>query len=111
MHEHDSLFTFPPPDVIAKVIKILRELIARGPDLIGQSLVPYYKYVLPVLNLFCCQFTNLDGQTDYGQRHEDGRQIANLCADITALFEIHGGPDAFFNIKYMIPTYESCVYS
>jgi hypothetical protein len=25
------------------------------------------------------------------------------------LFEIHGGEDAFINIKYMIPTYESCV--
>lgn len=25
------------------------------------------------------------------------------------MFEIHGGEDAFINIKYMIPTYESCV--
>ncbi|PFH34046.1 hypothetical protein BESB_071980 [Besnoitia besnoiti] len=25
------------------------------------------------------------------------------------IFEINGGPDAFINIKYMIPTYESCV--
>ena len=25
------------------------------------------------------------------------------------LLEIHGGEDAFINIKYMIPTYESCV--
>jgi len=24
-------------------------------------------------------------------------------------FEMHGGDDAFINIKYMIPTYESCV--
>jgi hypothetical protein len=25
------------------------------------------------------------------------------------MFETHGGEDAFINIKYMIPTYESCV--
>ena len=25
------------------------------------------------------------------------------------LLEMHGGEDAFINIKYMIPTYESCV--
>jgi len=25
------------------------------------------------------------------------------------MFEKHGGEDAFINIKYMIPTYESCV--
>jgi len=24
-------------------------------------------------------------------------------------FELNGGKDAFINIKYMIPTYESCV--
>ena len=24
--------------------------------------------------------------------------------------ELNGGDDAFINIKYMIPTYESCVY-
>ena len=28
---------------------------------------------------------------------------------VQELFEIHGGEDAFLNIKYMIPTYESCV--
>ena len=27
----------------------------------------------------------------------------------TLVTEIHGGEDAFINIKYMIPTYESCV--
>jgi hypothetical protein len=25
------------------------------------------------------------------------------------LFEAKGGDDAFINIKYMIPTYESCI--
>jgi hypothetical protein len=26
------------------------------------------------------------------------------------LFEKHGGEDAYINIKYMIPTYESCMF-
>ena len=26
-------------------------------------------------------------------------------------FEMHGGDDAFINIKYMIPTYESAMFN
>ena len=29
--------------------------------------------------------------------------------EYTSFLEMHGGEDAFINIKYMIPTYESCV--
>jgi hypothetical protein len=32
-----------------------------------------------------------------------------LIQQTLELFEMNGGEDAFINIKYMIPTYESCV--
>lgn len=32
-----------------------------------------------------------------------------LISETLALFEQRGGEDAFINIKYMVPTYESCV--
>ena len=33
----------------------------------------------------------------------------SLPQETLELLEMHGGEDAFINIKYMIPTYESCV--
>ena len=39
------------PDVIATVLKVLQELVVSG-DMIGEALVPYYRQILPVLNIF-----------------------------------------------------------
>lgn len=46
--------------VIVKVLKVLQALVTcdQGPDgqgLIGQALVPYYRQILPVLNIFIRQ--------------------------------------------------------
>ena len=37
------------------------------------------------------------------------KTLGDLIVETLEMFEIHGGEDAFINIKYMIPTYESCV--
>ena len=37
--------------------------------------------------------------------------IGDLLNQTLELMEVTGGEDAFINIKYMIPTYESYVYS
>lgn len=44
---------------------------------------------------------------DYGQRKRNN--LGDLIEETLELFEINGGEDAFINIKYMIPTYESHV--
>jgi len=36
-------------------------------------------------------------------------QIGELINETLEMLEMHGGPDAYINIKYMIPTYESCM--
>lgn len=46
--------------MIVKVLKVLQALVTcdQGPDgqgLIGQALVPYYRQILPVLNIFIRQ--------------------------------------------------------
>ena len=71
------------------------------------QLVPYYRQILPVFNLFCTKHVNLGDQMDYGQRK--GNNLAELIEETLQLFEKFGGPDAFINIKYMVPTYQSCV--
>jgi hypothetical protein len=44
---------------------------------------------------------------DYSQRKREN--LGELIQETLELFETTGGEDAFINIKYMIPTYESCV--
>jgi hypothetical protein len=94
------------PDVIATVLKVLQELVISG-DMIGEALVPYYRQILPVLNIFRQCNINLGDKIDYAQRKRG--TLGDLIGETLEIFEKHGGEDAFINIKYMIPTYESCV--
>ncbi len=55
----------------------------------------------------CVCHRNLGDGIDYGQRNY--ACLGELIADTLALFEQKGGDDAFINIKYMVPTYESSV--
>lgn len=60
-----------------------------------------------MLNLFKTCNANLGDKIDYSQRKS--LNLGDLIQQTLELFETHGGEDAFINIKYMIPTYESCV--
>ena len=60
---------------------------------------------LCLLPVSCAENTG-DG-IDYGQRKRDN--LGELINETLEKLEIHGGEDAFINIKYMIPTYESVV--
>lgn len=44
---------------------------------------------------------------DYAQQRDEN--IGDLVQQTLEILERHGGEDAFINIKYMIPTYESCM--
>lgn len=94
------------PDVIATTLHILQALVSCS-DTIGEALVPYYRQILPIMNLFKTRNMNQGDRIDYSQRK--GQNLGDLIVQTLELFEGHGGDDAFINIKYMIPTYESCV--
>merc|ERR1712129_673159 len=94
------------PQVICTVLKILQQMVVSG-DMIGEALVPYYRQILPVYNIFKNRNLNLGDGIDYSQQKR--KTLGDLITETLELFEIHGGEDAFINIKYMIPTYESCV--
>lgn len=94
------------PEIIAITLKILQALVTCS-DTIGEALVPYYRQILPVMNLFKQSNSNLGDKIDYSQRK--GLNMGDLIQNTLEMFETHGGEDAFINIKYMIPTYESCV--
>lgn len=94
------------PEIICSVLKVLQQLVVTG-ELIGEALVPYYRQILPCLGLFKGKNKNMGDQIEYGQRNR--MNMGDLIEETLQLLEVHGGPDAFINIKYIIPTYESCV--
>ncbi|CAD5113221.1 DgyrCDS2404 [Dimorphilus gyrociliatus] len=92
--------------VICTTLKILQHLIVSG-DMVGEALVPYYRQLLPILNLFKGKNINVGDKIDYSQQKREN--LGDLIQETLEAFEQHGGEDSFINIKYMIPTYESTV--
>lgn len=93
-------------EVMCTTLKVLQQLVTSG-EMIGEALVPYYRQILPIFNIFKNMNLSIGDGIDYSQRKR--LNIGDLIQETLELFEIHGGEDAFINIKYMIPVYESCV--
>lgn len=52
---------------------------------------------------------NLGDSIEYSQRTKSN--LGDLINETLELLERYGGEDAFINIKYMVPTYESVVFT
>ncbi|RHY03852.1 hypothetical protein DYB25_011447 [Aphanomyces astaci] len=81
------------PTIMCIQMKVLQKLVLTCPYA-GEALVPYYRQILTIFNLFATK------------RDEN---IGDLIIETLYILERHGGEDAFVNIKYMVPTYESCM--
>lgn len=93
-------------EIVCEMLKVLQKLVVSG-EMIGEALVPYYRQILPVFNLLKNKNINIGDHIDYSQQKR--ANVGDLIDETLELFECHGGEDAFINIKYMIPTYESKV--
>lgn len=94
------------PEIVSEMLKILQKLVVSG-EMIGEALVPYYRQILPTFNLLKQRNVNIGDQIDYSQQKR--LNLGELIDETLETLEIHGGEDAFINIKYIIPTYESAV--
>lgn len=94
------------PDKIRAVIKIIQKILLSS-ESAGPSLVPYYRQILPIFGLFIHKNVNLGDKIEYGQLK--GQILGDLIVETLNQLERTGGPNAFINIKYIIPTYESCM--
>lgn len=92
--------------VVCTTLKVLQHLVISG-EMVGEALVPYYRQILPILNIFKNKNLNSGDGIDYSQQKR--KNIGDLIQETLEKFERHGGEDAFINIKYMVPTYESCM--
>lgn len=52
---------------------------------------------------------NLGDGIDYGQQRREN--LGELIMETLEAFEINGGEDAFINIKYLVPVFQSVVVS
>eukprot|EP01138_Halocafeteria_seosinensis_P007728 gb/GECG01007896.1/.p1 GENE.gb/GECG01007896.1/~~gb/GECG01007896.1/.p1 ORF type:complete len:313 (+),score=40.31 gb/GECG01007896.1/:1-939(+) len=95
-------------DVMVRVLKILQTMVENN-ELVGEALVPYFRQILPVISMFKDKNLNLGDGIEYSQRKK--QNLGDLIEDTLQKLEVHGGEDAFINIKYIVPTYESVVHS
>lgn len=91
---------------MCKTLKIIQKLIVEHPE-IGPDLVTYYRQILPMLNLFISKSKHLGDRMDYAQ--QKAMNLSELIQETLEVMERYGGEDSYINIKYMIPTYESCI--
>ncbi len=103
---HTAALNTRDPEIICTTLKVIQQLVLSN-NMVGEALVPYYRQILPVLNLFKNKNTNGGDAIEYSQRKR--LNMGDLIEETLQLLEMEGGEDAFINIKYMIPTYESCV--
>ena len=89
--------------IIVKSLRIIQMLVGVGPS-VGAALVPYYRQILPVLNIFAGKSISLGDKMDFSRTGHIGELIQATLQKM----EMGSGPDAYINIKYMIPLYESC---
>jgi len=94
------------PDIVQVTFKVIQKLVLSG-EMVGEALVPYYRQLLPIFNLYKNKNQNLGDKIQYDQRKK--MNLGDLVQETLELLEQTGGEDAFINIKYMIPTYESAV--
>ena len=52
------------PEVICILLKVIQNLLQSG-EMIGEALVPYYRQILPIFNLFKNFNFNLGDNIDY----------------------------------------------
>ncbi|KAJ0003440.1 hypothetical protein NQD34_008537 [Periophthalmus magnuspinnatus] len=94
------------PRVICTTLKVIQHLVMSG-EMVGESLVPYYRQILPIFNIFKRMNINSGDGIDYSQQKR--QNVGDLIQETLEVLERYGGEEAFINIKYMVPTYESCM--
>lgn len=60
-------------------------------------------------SLFVSISDNLGDGIDYGQQRREN--LGELIMETLEAFEVNGGEDAFINIKYLVPVFQSVVVS
>ena len=80
-------------EVIGITLKLLQKLV-RSAELVGEALVPYYRQILPVLNMYKNKNLNLGDHIMYSQRKR--LCIGDLINETLEAFEETGGEVIYY---------------
>lgn len=58
-------------------------------ELAGEALVPYYRQLLPIFNMYKNHNANIGDQIDYSQRKK--KNLGDLINETLEIMEINGG--------------------
>ena len=92
------------PRIVVRAIKVFQAMLTTKPE-VAESLVPYYKNLLPCFSKHFNENKNIGHHIEYSQKDRDN--IGDLIMETLTMLEAHGGSEAFAHIKYMIPVYQS----
>ncbi len=85
------------PEVIAIALKVIQKLVVSS-DLAGDVLVPFYRQILPIFNLYKNKNSNLGDKYEYSQRKKEN--LGDLIQETLEIMEQNGGDVRY--IKYNI---------
>ena len=92
-------------EIISEMLKTIQQMLIKGGPSAGLAFVPYYRQILPTFRLFYNKNVNIGDGIYYSQYRREN--LGDLIDETLGLLEKHGGKNAFINIKYLIPTYQS----
>jgi hypothetical protein len=72
--------------------------LVTSSELAGEALVPYYRQLLPIFNLYRNKNLNLGDKTEYGQRKK--KNLGDLIQETLEVMETHGGDVYLFYLYY-----------
>ncbi len=64
-------------------------MLVKSSDLAGEALVPYYRQLLPIFNLYRNHNINIGDKIDYGQRKK--KNLGDLIQETLEIMEMNGG--------------------
>ena len=76
------------PEIITTMLKIIQKLVLSG-EMIGEALVPYYRQILPIFNIFRNNNSKLGDKIEYNQRKREN--LGDLIGETLELLEQTGG--------------------
>jgi len=82
------------PEVITITLKILQKLVTCA-SYVGEALVPYYRQILPIFNIYRQSNENLGDSIAYSQRKK--LNLGDLIQETLELFEQTGGDVSAIN--------------
>ena len=101
----NALAKFDVP-ILLSVLKSVQQLVLSNKE-IGETLLPYAKQFLAPMAAFMDDNKNIGDSIDYAQRRNN--DVGEEIRKTLELMEEFGGPNAFEQIKFSIPLYQSCI--